>query len=501
MRKKHRKGKNSMGIKLKKLPETARNNKTAMISHIIVATVMLVFCFLQVTAGMRSIGLFVLDIILGAGPYVAELIFWKKDQETKMIKHLVAIGFAVFFTYTLFTCENNLVMMFAIPMVMSISVYNDTKLSIEINTGTVLLAIITNVLGAGSNRFGYENMDDATLQVVIMCLVATISYYTARTSYANSKLKVDEAMAAKEESDRILEDLQKISKVIHDAIKHIYGELEKLKNVSDTTKEAMIQLSTGANEAADAVQKQTSQTEEIQSKVDVVTEASEQIRDNMQQTMDVLQAGSHDVERLVDQVEKSVTNGAMVADKLEKLDGYVEEMHSIVKLISGIANQTSMLALNASIEAARAGDAGRGFAVVATQVTSMAGQTKDATIHISDLIENVSTAISEVVVVIRQMLDGIQEEKQTTTNTAESFDNIQNNTLRIKDNIEALVNSIEELKVANEMIVDSIQTISAISQEVSAHASETVSSEEETSSIIDEIDHRMHQLIEYIKLN
>ena len=64
-----------------------------------------------------------------------------------------------------------------------------------------------------------------------------------------------------------------------------------------------------------------------------------------------------------------------------------------------------------------------------------------------------------------------------------------------------MVNSIEELKVANEMIVDSIQTISAISQEVSAHASETVSSEEETSSIIDEIDHRMHQLIEYIKLN
>lgn len=218
----------------------------------------------------------------------------------------------------------------------------------------------------------------------------------------------------------------------------------------------------------------------------------------MQQTLQVLADGQRDVELLVNQVELSVTNGAEVAEKLQKLDSYVEEMHSIVKLISGIANQTSMLALNASIEAARAGEAGKGFAVVATQVTNMAGQTKEATVNITELIDNVAEAIEDVVTVIRQMLDGIQEEKQSTANTAESFKNIQSNTFEIKDSIENLGRNIEEMKVANQVIVDSIQTISAISEQVSAHANETSAIEEENAGIIQHIDARMKELMQYV---
>lgn len=127
----------------------------------------------------------------------------------------------------------------------------------------------------------------------------------------------------------------------------------------------------------------------------------------MKHTVEVLGQGREDIEILVSQVEQSVTNGADVADKLKELSGYVEKMHEIVDMISSIANQTSMLALNASIEAARAGEAGRGFAVVASQVTAMAGQTKNATVSITELISNVSASIQSVVDVIHQMLNGI----------------------------------------------------------------------------------------------
>ena len=89
----------------------------------------------------------------------------------------------------------------------------------------------------------------------------------------------------------------------------------------------------------------------------------------------------------------------------------MEQMNTIVELIKSIASQTSLLAPNASIEAARAGEAGKGFAVVATEISGMASQTNEATVHITELIENVSTAISEVVEVIYQMISGINEEK------------------------------------------------------------------------------------------
>ena len=83
------------------------------------------------------------------------------------------------------------------------------------------------------------------------------------------------------------------------------------------------------------------------------------------------------------------------------------------------------------------------------------------------------------------MIDGINTEKTSTESTAKSFDNIQNNTYAIRDNVEQLTHSIIELKNANNVIVDSIQTISAVSQQLSAHASETTNNEEENVKILE----------------
>ncbi len=105
--------------------------------------------------------------------------------------------------------------------------------------------------------------------------------------------------------------------------------------------------------------------------------------------------------------------------KLENLNQYMDEMNSIVELIGGITNQTSLLALNASIEAARAGEAGRGFSVVATEISGMATRTEEATVHITELISNVSNAIMEVVGVVSNMIDGINEKEDSVNQTAE----------------------------------------------------------------------------------
>ena len=195
------------------------------------------------------------------------------------------------------------------------------------------------------------------------------------------------------------------------------------------------------------------------------------------------------------------TTGPLAAlnDKLETLDKYIEEMHSIVELISGITSKTSLLALNASIEAARAGEAGKGFTVVATEISGMATQTKTATVHITDLIGNLSVAISEVVTVVREMIAAIDDEKQSTEHTAENFSQIRNNTLEIRENVEKLSTNINELKAANERIVDSIETISAISEEASAHANETMAAQEENSNVLGKITSRMQKLIEISK--
>lgn len=191
-------------------------------------------------------------------------------------------------------------------------------------------------------------------------------------------------------------------------------------------------------------------------------------------------------------------NSVEVAEKLKTLDQSIVEMNSITGLIGSIARQTGLLALNARIEASHAGEFGKGFAVVATEISEMSTQTNEATTHIAELIEHISTGIADVVTVIYQMIDGINEEKQSTEHTSESFDSIQKNTLSIRDHLELLIQNIEELKDANGVIADSVQTISAVSEEVSAHAAETVTAEEQNEAILERIDTRMQELLDLI---
>lgn len=479
--------------------EIARNNRVGMLAHATDATVMVIYSIIQTYAGLHS-GLYaVLMVILGIGPVVAEYVCWKKDPATPAIRHFLAIGFALFYSVALFTSTNNIVFVFVIPMILVISIYNDTKYSLMINTGTVIESLLVAVIGSQTGKFGYAGADSAVIQVVIMVLVGLYSFLSAQVLERNNREKMQNIDESRKETELLLSDISSLSRELAAGIEDMDTDLDRLNTTFAKTKGAMEQVTAGADDTANAVQKQLSQTEAIQSKVELVNDASNRIAENMEQTLQTLEGGNKDVRALVEMVDASVQNGADVAEKLGTLDKYMEEMHSIVELIGGITSQTSLLALNASIEAARAGEAGKGFAVVATEISGMATQTKEATVNITELIQNVSSAISEVVGVIRQMIAGINEEKQGASNTADSFLAIEKNTFVIQEHVKKLAAEINELKEANSVIVASIQTISAVSEEVSAHASETMEAEEENSTRLDDMKDTMQGLLNKIE--
>lgn len=479
--------------------EIARNNRVGMLAHATDAAVMVIYSIIQTYAGLHS-GLYaVLMVILGIGPVVAEYVCWKKDPATPAIRHFLAIGFALFYSVALFTSTNNIVFVFVIPMILVISIYNDTKYSLMINTGTVIESLLVAVIGSQTGKFGYAGADSAVIQVVIMVLVGLYSFLSAQVLERNNREKMQNIDESRKETELLLSDISSLSRELAAGIEDMDTDLDRLNTTFAKTKGAMEQVTAGADDTANAVQKQLSQTEAIQSKVELVNDASNRIAENMEQTLQTLEGGNKDVRALVEMVDASVQNGADVAEKLGTLDKYIEEMHSIVELIGGITSQTSLLALNASIEAARAGEAGKGFAVVATEISGMATQTKEATVNITELIQNVSSAISEVVGVIRQMIAGINEEKQGASNTADSFLAIEKNTFAIQEHVKKLAAEINELKEANSVIVASIQTISAVSEEVSAHASETMEAEEENSTRLNDMKDTMQGLLNKIE--
>lgn len=480
------------------ISEWARNNKTCMISHIATDTVMLLLLALQaLTRGINPL-IFTISIILGIAPIAAEILFWRRNHDTTAIKHLVGNGFAVFYTFYIYTSTTFMASLFVIPMILVISVYNDKKYSLMVNTGVVIEVIILAVIGITRGKYSYPDSDAAIIHVIFVVLIAIYSYITSSTLSTNSMIKLNNITDSQKKTEQLLSDISELSKKMEEGIEYIHNELEALNEGSATTVAAMQEVSSGALDTANAVQQQLIQTESIQQQVDTVGSISTTIHDSMEHTMSIIDAGMKDVNSLVAQVNDSVENGVNVSGKLNELEHHIKDMNSIIVLISDITSQTSLLSLNASIEAARAGDAGRGFAVVAGEISHMANQTSEATEHITDIINNFSNTITDVVRVINHMIDGINGEKDSTSNTAKIFDQIRGNSSSVREQLNGLSDNIEKLKNANNAISDSIQTISAVSEEVSAHSSETLNQENKNAEVIGLIDAKMKELMALI---
>lgn len=476
--------------------ERNRNNLFATVGHGLCALVMFIIVVIQTINHNRAPWHIVVALLLGFGPVVGEIISYIRKPKTTMVKHFVGYGFAVFYTFFIFTGTNNMFFMFVVPMILVISVFNDIKYAIKINIGIIAESVVVVILGATKGGFGYEDKYSGIIQIILAVMVAVYSTITSVVLNATSNQKLRNVTEAKDRTQELLDNVSRISVETKKGIDDMNVLLEELNASSIQNKDNMEQVTLGINDTTDAVQNQLCQTEEIQTKVIAADDVAAYISESMEQTLEVLESGKTDVEKLVEQVEESVKNGTEVASKLSALDEYIKEMNSIVELISGITSQTSLLSLNASIEAARAGEAGRGFSVVATEISSMATQTQNATDHITKLINNVATAINEVVSVIYNMIDGINEEKQATEHTAESFRNIHDNTVAVQQNIKNLARDIRELKEANLVIVESVQRISGVSEEVAANANQTMEAEENNVEILAKISHRMQEVLE-----
>ena len=189
----------------------------------------------------------------------------------------------------------------------------------------------------------------------------------------------------------------------------------------------------------------------------------------------------------MDQVKLSETAGTKVIKEVDILENSTAQMQSIVALIESIASQTSLLALNASIEAARAGDAGRGFAVVATEISNLAGQTSKATSDISGLIGGISTEMKEVIGAINSLVESNKLQNEAAGITRDSFEKIVESIGQIKNDSDDLSGVVGNLRAANAEIVESIQTISAITEEVSAHSNATMDITKKNSYVVKDI--------------
>jgi len=467
--------------------ELAKANAVAMNCHCLVCSIMSVAYFVEFLKGDRTLLYVLVTIVLAMAPVAGEFISYKKMHDTKMIKHFVGIGYAILYTFVMFTTNNHFTFVYVIPMLIAITVYNDFKYSLPIEVGMVIVNVVQLVMFFQKGIYTKADMASVEIQFFVIVLICGIQLYASIVTEKLNQKKLAELKAEHEKTEELLMRIMDTSDKMTQQIAESAQKTASLGESMQAMKESMEEVNSGSNDTAEAVQSQLNQTEEIQAMVEQVEKGTENIIDSMNQNKEAIAQGNANVGILVKQAEETVESGKKVTEELSQLDTYMSQMNSILDIINSITSQTSLLALNASIEAARAGDAGRGFAVVASEISQMAQQTKDSTVQISQLIENVSNAIQMVVEVSGSMISMIESQNETTEKTAESFTVIEKNSDNVYGHSNELAAYVTKLADANKKIVDSISTISAISEEVAAHASDTLSATESNNVIVEEL--------------
>ena len=467
--------------------ELAKANAVAMNCHCLVCSIMSVAYFVEFLKGDRTLLYVLVTIVLAMAPVAGEFISYKKMHDTKMIKHFVGIGYAILYTFVMFTTNNHFTFVYVIPMLIAITVYNDFKYSLPIEVGMVIVNVVQLVMFFQKGIYTKADMASVEIQFFVIVLICGIQLYASIVTEKLNQKKLAELKAEHEKTEELLMRIMDTSDKMTQQIAESAQKTASLGESMQAMKESMEEVNSGSNDTAEAVQSQLNQTEEIQAMVEQVEKGTENIIDSMNQNKEAIAQGNANVGILVKQAEETVESGKKVTEELSQLDTYMSQMNSILDIINSITSQTSLLALNASIEAARAGDAGRGFAVVASEISQMAQQTKDSTVQISQLIENVSNAIQMVVEVSGSMISMIESQNETTEKTAESFTVIEKNSDNVYGHSNELAAYVTKLADANKRNAHKNSTISAISEEVAAHASDTLSATESNNVIVEEL--------------
>jgi methyl-accepting chemotaxis protein len=208
--------------------------------------------------------------------------------------------------------------------------------------------------------------------------------------------------------------------------------------------------------------------------INKVSSKTENVWEVLEETQKLKKEAVVSVKILKDKAEETSKVSAKIVGDVNSLNLNVKDIKEIVELIGDIAEQTNLLALNAAIEAARAGDAGKGFAIVADEVRKLADKSKESSVQINKIINDIENKVEVVVKEAGNSTTIIKEQMNAVENTDDAFKIIFEGMNQISYQLKDIVGSINEIVDSKDKTKIAMESISAISEETAA-ATEQVS--------------------------
>lgn len=342
--------------------------------------------------------------------------------------------------------------------------------------------LTVNVQSAGQDEIGrlsdsfaqmVQNLRDTVLQV------------------ADSSSKVT---ASSQTLSATAEEVSRATQQITETIQQVAAGSQEQSRTAQATSQSMEQLGRAVQEVATGSQAQARTVDESVALIQQITAAIEQVAklsqeaaQNGNQVTEVANTGGKQVAAAVGGMDRIKAATDKVAGMVEQLGQSSQQIGAIVETIDDIAEQTNLLALNAAIEAARAGEHGKGFAVVADEVRKLAERSSKATGEIAELIGSIQQMTGHAVDAMNQGSQEVAEGTELANQAGGALRSIQEAVAGIVRQIEDMSAAAAQMSGSSAEVIKAIESVSAVTQQTTAAAEEMSAASTEVTQQVEQV--------------
>ena len=341
-------------------------------------------------------------------------------------------------------------------------------------------------------------MTGSIVILVVAVLLAIISFLVIKYKISAPMSHLNEMMGtieetgdltrkididSQDESGKMADSFNKMIHKFHDITRNIQGTADHLASSSEELSASATQIARGTEEQDGRASHVATASQEMSATVIEVAKNASGAAEAAQKANEAAVKGGDVVRKTIESMNGIAVTAKESSEVISSLGGRSQEIGKIIKVIDEIADQTNLLALNAAIEAARAGEQGRGFAVVADEVRKLAERTGKATKEIGDMIGAIQGETEKAIVTMDKEVKVVEEGVALAEEAGESLAQISKQVEDVTSVIQQIATASEEQSTAADQISGDIESVASITKETATSSQQIVAASQEMAQL------------------